>query len=255
MQAIQPDQAMCSTILDIVNSTAYKLPKKVQTIKRAVEVLGFDEIKNLIIGKAILAFFPKHGKDYIQGIGVFWEHAFTCGIMAKIIGEHYLLSPSELFISGLIHDIGKLVMLSAFPNRYPLLEVNSLASHFQATGAELEQFGTKHDAVGLQLAKHWSLPEQLASAIGYHHTPDAAPHFKQQPMIVQVADILSLMYCCAEITEARDVQNIFEDFLAGTRELWERNGLTLQPDTLGLWFEILQDKREKDQEILTLLSA
>lgn len=255
MQVILPDQTMCATILKIANSAALGIPKEVTTIERALMVLGFDEIKNIIIGKAIFASFPKLSKESIQGVGVFWEHAFTCGLMSRIIGEHYRLSPGELFISGLTHDIGKLVMLMAFPNNYPILEEHSLSSHFLAMGSEMEQYGTRHDDVGLELAKRWSLPEQLASAIGYHHKPAAAPSFKKYPMIVQVADILSLMYCCSEIEKAKDVENIFDDFLPGTREFWNKNGLPLQPETLGLWFETLQETREKDQELLTLLSA
>ena len=255
MQVILPDQTMCATILKIANSAAFGIPKEVNTIERALMVLGFDEIRNIIIGKAIFASFPKLNKESLQGVGVFWEHAFTCGLMSKIIGEHYNFSQSELFISGLIHDIGKLVMLMAYPTSYPILEEHSLSSHFQAMGSEFEQYGTRHDDVGLELAKRWALPEQLASAIGYHHKPNQAPHFKQHPMIVQVADILSLMYCCSDITEASDVQHIFDDFLPGTRELWKENGLVLLPETLGLWFETLQEIREKDQDILTLLSA
>ncbi|MFT5697207.1 MAG: HD-like signal output (HDOD) protein [Desulforhopalus sp.] len=255
MQVVLPDQTMCATILKMANSAAFGIPKEVSTIERALMVLGFDEIKNIVIGKAIFASFPKLGKESIKGVGVFWEHAFTCALMSKIIGEHYRLSASELFICGLIHDIGKLVMLMAYPNSYPILGEHSLSSHFQTMGSETEQYGINHDAVGLELAIRWSLPEQLTSAIGYHHKPDAAPHFKQHPMIVQVADILSLMYCCSEITEAKDVQNIFYDFLPGTTDLWKQNGLTLQPETLGLWYETLQETREKDQEMLTLLSA
>lgn len=255
MQVILPDQTMCATILKVANSAAFGIPKEVNTIERALMVLGFDEVKNIIIGKAIFASFPKLNKESIQGVGVFWEHAFTCGLMSKIIGEHYKLSPSELFISGLIHDIGKLVMLMASPTNYPILEEHSLASHFQAMGSELERYGARHDDIGLELARRWSLPEQLASAIGYHHKPNQAPHFKQHPMIVQVADILSLIYCCSEITDPADIQHIFDDFLPGTIELWKNNGLLLVPETLGVWFETLQETREKEQDILTLLRA
>lgn len=255
MQVILPDQTMCATILKIANSAALGIPKEITTIERALMVLGFDEIKNIIIGKAIFASFPKLTTASIQGVGVFWEHAYTCGLMSRIIGEHYRFSPSELFISGLIHDIGKLVMFMAFPNSYPILDEHSLSSHFLAMGSEVEQYGISHDDVGLELARRWALPEQLACAIGYHHKPDAAPHFKKYPMIVQVADILSLMYCCSEIEEAKDVENIFDDFLPGTREFWKKNGLPLHTKSLGLWFESLQETRAKDQELLTLLSA
>lgn len=140
VRVILPDQTMCGTILKIANSATLGIPKEVKTIERALMVLGFDEIKNIIIGKAIFASFPKLSKESIQGVGVFWEHAYSCGLMSRIISERCRLSPSELFISGLIHDIGKLVMLMAFPTSYPILEEQSLSSHFLAMGPEMEQY-------------------------------------------------------------------------------------------------------------------
>lgn len=255
MKAILPDQTMCATILKFANSAAFGIPKEVSTIERAIMILGFEEVKNIIIGKAIFASFPKLSKESTKGVGVFWEHAFTCGLTCKIIAEHYKLPPSEFFICGLIHDIGKLVMLMAFPSSYPILEEHSLANHFHAMGTEIEQYGTRHDDVGLELARRWFLPEQLASAIGYHHRPESAPQYRQHPMIVQVADILSLMYCCSDITEAKDVQTVFSSFQPGTIELWQKNGLNLQPQSLGKWFETLQETRENDLQLNTLLSA
>jgi len=255
MQVILPDQTMCATILKLANSAAFGQPQQVYTIERALMVLGFDEIKNIIIGKAVFSSFPKISRATTQSVGVFWEHAFTCGLTAKIIAEHYKLSPSELFISGLIHDIGKLVMLMAFPGSYPLLDEHSLANHFQAMGAEIAQYATGHDQVGLELARRWNLPEQLESAIGYHHNPEKAPCHKKYPLIIQVADILSLMYCCSEITDPMDVEHVFYDFLPDTYDLWQRNGLPLDPKNLGYWYETLQESREQDPELLSTLSA
>lgn len=255
MEAVLPDQTMCGSILKLANSVAFGQPKQVHTIERALMVLGFDEIKNIIIGKAVFSSFPQLHREAVHNIGVFWEHAFTCGLTAKIIGEHYNLSPSELFISGLIHDIGKLVMFMAFPSSYPILHEHSLANHFQVMGSELAEYGTGHDDVGLELATRWALPEELASAIGYHHRPEQAPSHKQHPLIVQVADILSLMYCCSDINDPKDVESIFFDFLPDTYATWKANGLPLSPRNLGDWYVTLQNSRENDPQLMNSLGA
>lgn len=255
MQVILPDQTMCAAILKVANSAAFGLPHEVNTLERALMVLGFDEVKNIIISKAIFASFPKMDNVSIQGVGVFWEHAFTCGLMSRIIGQHYKLSPSELFICGLIHDIGKLVMLMAFPGSYPILQEHSLSSHFSVINTERELYGISHDHVGLELARRWALPEQIACAIGYHHVPETAPTHRKHPMIVQVADLLSLLYCCSDISEAEDVQKAIFDFLPETRQLWKKNCLPLGADTLGGWFETLQQTRENDHQLLTVLTS
>lgn len=255
MEVVLPDQTMCAAILKLANSAAFGQPKQVHTIERALMVLGFDEIKHIIIGTAVFSSFPKLNHETAHNIGIFWEHAFTCGLTAKIIGEHYNLSASELFISGLIHDIGKLVMFMAFPASYPILHEHSLASHFQAMGSELIEYGTGHDDVGLELATRWALPYQLCCAIGYHHRPEQAPSHTQHPLIVQVADILSLMYCCSDIHDPKDVENIFYDFLPDTYSIWKKNGLPLSPENLGDWFITLQENRENDPQLLSSLGV
>ncbi len=255
MQVILPDQAMCATILKVANSAFFGIPKEVGSIERAVVVLGYEEIKNIVIGKAIFASFPKTTKDSRYAIGLFWEHAFTCGLAAKIIGEDLLLSPSELFIAGLIHDIGKLAMFLAFPEQYPLLR--ELANHhlFDNMAEERKCFTMSHDQVGLQLAKKWLLPAQLAAAIGHHHAPQDAAVFRQYALIVQVADILSLMYCSMDTLKGRDVSKIFADFLPETAKLWQEIGLNWSENNLGLWFEKLKHSRETDQAILSIFTS
>ena len=182
MQAILPDQTMCSTILKVANSAFFGIPRGVSTIERAVVVLGYAEIRNIVIGKAIFSSFPKLSQENKNTISLFWEHAFTCGLAAKIIGDHLHLPPSELFVAGLIHDIGKLVMLMAFPTDYPILQELSNPCNLDNSTEEQSKFAISHDKVGLQLAEKWLLPEQLCMAIGFHHSPQKAPSFKKYPL-------------------------------------------------------------------------
>ncbi|TKB24870.1 HDOD domain-containing protein [Desulfopila sp. IMCC35006] len=255
MQVILPDQTMCSTILKVANSAFFGIPRGVSTIDRAVVVLGHEEIKNIVIGKAIFSSFPTLSSDNKNTISLFWEHAFTCGLAAKIIGEQLRLPASELFIAGLIHDIGKLAMLMAFPNKYPILREICNPSNTNDSLEEQAQFAISHDKVGLQLARKWLLPEQLVMAIGYHHRPQDAPSYKKHPLIVQMADILSLMYCHSDEMERGDVEKIIADFLPETSMMWTANALTWNTENFGLWYEMLQQQREKNQEVLGAFSS
>ncbi|MCP3892316.1 MAG: HDOD domain-containing protein [Desulfobulbaceae bacterium] len=255
MNAILPDQAMCSAILKVANSAFFGIPRGVSTIERAVVVLGYEEIRNIVIGKAIFASFPKLDKNRKQDVGLFWEHAFTCGLAAKIIAEHYKLSGNEFFIAGLIHDIGKLAMLMTFSDKYPFLMEFSDTEYFHSTAKEQSLFSISHDQAGLRLANKWMFPEQLVMATGYHHDPASAPSFKQYPLIIQLADILSLLYCYSDVSSGEDVEKIFTDFLPETKTLWEKNKIPFDPASTGAWFEILKEKRESDQAILDILSG
>jgi len=255
MEVILPDQSMCSAILKVANSAFFGVPRGVSTVERAVVVLGFEEIKNIIIGKAIFASFPQINKENRHTISLFWEHAFTCGLAAKIIAEGLHLSPSEFFIAGLIHDIGKLAMLMTFPHDYSILGEISNLSHFSITTEEQASFSISHDKVGLQLGHRWLLPEQLVMAMGYHHMPEKAPSHRSYPLIIQMADLLSLMYCTQEKLKSEDIAKIFDDFLPETSALWKKNGLKWNTRNLGIWYETLKQSCETDQGILTVFTS
>jgi len=255
MKAILHDQTMCATILKIANSALFGQPRQISSIERAVVVLGQDEIRNIVIGKAIFSSFPRLQRNYRQTVDLFWEHAFTCGIAAKIIGQHVHLPPGEAFIAGLIHDIGKLVMLMAFPNEYPVFRELSMPESFCTTGDDIAGFSMGHEIVGMQLATKWLLPEQLVMAIGYHHSPQSAPHFSPYPLVVQVADILSLMYSNPDVLKADDIIRIFEDFLPETAELWREKHLGWKASIIGDWFEELKENRASDQTTLDLFTT
>jgi len=252
MRAILPDQSMCSAILKISNSAFFGIPREVKTIERALMVLGFDEVRNIVIGKALFAAFPRLNKNFKDSVNLFWQHSFTCGLVAKIIGEKLRYSPSELFIAGLIHDIGKLAMLITFPNEYPLLRELTESVRVSNTSREYADFGISHDRVGMQLAERWLLPRQLTTAIGHHHDPQQAPDHRHFPIFIQVADILSLMYCSPDLYSGEDIIRIFADFLPETRTLWTENNLSWDIDSVGLWFETLDEMYKQDQGILDI---
>jgi putative nucleotidyltransferase with HDIG domain len=255
MQVILPDQMMCSTILKVANSAFFGIPRGVSTIERAVVVLGYEEIRNIVIGKAIFSSLPRLSKENRNTISLFWEHAFTCGLASKIIAEHLHLPASEFFIAGLIHDIGKLAMLMAFPHEYSILRELSNPNNLNDSAEEQAKFAISHDKVGLQLAERWLLPEKLVMAIGYHHSPQEAPAHKEYPLIVQVADIFSLIYCHSDCMKSHDVEKIFADFLPETSTMWKENNLPWKTENFGLWFDLLQQQRENHQEILSAFSS
>ena len=255
MRAILPDQSMCAAILKVANSALYGMPRQISTIERAVVLLGHDEIRNIVIGKAIFSAFPRFTKEYRLTVDLFWEHAFTCGLAAKIIGQHIGLSQGETFIAGLIHDIGKLAMLLALPNEYPVLRELSAPAEYGMTCDEESAFGISHDAIGMQLALKWLLPEQLVMAIGFHHEPRKAPAQSLLPLLVQIADIFALLYSNPEMLKAEDIERIFDDFFTDTADLWRESKLDWNPRKLGIWFETLRDVRANDQSILDIFSG
>jgi len=88
VKAILPDQIMCIAVLKIANSVLYGRPKQLDSLENAVTVLGFNEIQNIVLAKAAVKAFKQIPKAHQKEIDVFWDHAFTCGLVSKIIAEH-----------------------------------------------------------------------------------------------------------------------------------------------------------------------
>lgn len=252
MHAVLPDPSMCATIMKIANSAFFGIPRNVATIEQAVVVLGFDEIRNIILGKAVFNSF-KNFNLHRESIDLFWEHSFTCGLAAKLIGEHLLISPSELFIAGLIHDIGKLAMLITFPGEYALLHELIEPYQFRSISREQQEFSVSHDTVGMRILNRWMFPEKLVTATGYHHHPEQADAHRKYPVIVQLADMLALLYCSPDGLTGDDVATIFQDFLPENRQLWQDNGLPWDTREIGNWFDRLGEVRKRDQPILDIM--
>lgn len=255
MNAILPDQAICVTLLKIANSAFFGLPRQVNSIDKAVMVLGFDEIRNIVLGKAVFNSFHNLGKNYKQTIDRFWYHSFVCGLAAKMLSEQHGGLPSEGFIAGLIHDIGKLVLLMSLNSDYTLLVDASEPSEFRTLLKEQELYAISHDEVGYRLLKRWLFPLELVNAIGFHHQPQACPADKLLPVIIQIADLLSIFHCAEALSSRGDIKRIIDDFFPETRALWQECGLECSEAQLQHWSEELASSAERDQAILSIISS
>ena len=185
---ISQDQALSAKILRIVNSALYSLRREVSTVSHAVTVLGMDTVKAVIMAASVDHVFQS-SKDL--GTKLMTEHAWGTALAARAIARHVRYeNVEEALICGLMHDIGKPVMMQNLRDRYQeiLSEVYEGKSGFHLL--ELQAFGFSHAHVGALLAKKWNFPPQLAEAVGYHHDPLSAPRHKQLACIVHLANLL-----------------------------------------------------------------
>ena len=196
MDIISPDVSLTTKILKIANSPFYGLTREISSLQHAVTVLGFKEIRNLVISTVAFDSFKNLGKNNKFDINKFWRHSFYCALAAKTIAVDMKIESSELFVAGLVHDIGKLAMYITFPGEFMMQAeiMNPLKIKYTAFEAEKDVFGMTHDEVGMKLLKKWMFPESLLTAVGYHHRPQEADKKSNFPMIVHVADILTHVY-------------------------------------------------------------
>ena len=110
VEIISPDVSLTAKILKIANSPLYGLTREISSLQHALTVLGFKEIRNLVISTVAIENFKDIEQDGKFDIKGFWKHSFCCGLAAKIIATSFMNKGNELFVAGLLHDIGKLVI-------------------------------------------------------------------------------------------------------------------------------------------------
>lgn len=165
----EKDPSLTGKILRMVNSTYYGLPHKVGNMEQAVALVGTNAVKNIAICASVYEAFNQPKRDGIFNLKLFWWHSLKCGVLARLIANKIDYSyPDEAFLSGLLHDIGKLVLWVNFPEPYEnLLEVHK--DRYDLFLAGEERLGASHNEVGAWLLRRWNLPSFMADSVRYHH--------------------------------------------------------------------------------------
>jgi HD-like signal output (HDOD) protein len=254
VKAILPDQTMCIAVLKIANSVLYGRPKKVSSLETAVTVLGFNEVQNIVLAKAAVQAFQPIFKTHEEDLNAFWDHSFTCGLAARIVGEHINLPSGQFFVAGLLHDIGKLAMLLAFGKRYDTNKWLTGIKTEEKLNEERQTFAITHDIVGSRLLQRWQFPDNLVTALQYHHSPGKAEKLQGYPLVIQLADFLSHMYIEPEKPDERTLKAALATYLPGFESQWQKMHLPWEDITLEEWFAWLKVDRENGSAILDILA-
>ncbi len=172
-EIILKDQSITARVLRMVNSAAYASRNKVTTVSRAVIVLGFNTIRNLAISLSLYSMLDKSADDLKE----FFRHSISVAAISKLLAERKRFAAGEeAFIAGLLHDIGRLVLVKYFPKAYKRIEKRA-ADGMTMLEAELGVLGINHAQLGELVLETWNLPEMLREPVARHHLeePDENP--------------------------------------------------------------------------------
>ena len=188
---ISTDQALTAKVLKIANSPFYGFPRKISTIDFAIIVLGYDALKEIVISISLVSSLQKKSDAMFDAKG-FWDHAILSGVLARRLARDlgYRVS-GEVFVGGLLHDMGISVLHRYFKNEYKRIMEIIHETDLTALEAEESVLGVTHAEVGGWLAERWNLPDHLVEAINMHHTPGRANKNKDLVALIHCADIFA----------------------------------------------------------------
>lgn len=167
---ISSDQSAATKVLKAVNSPIYGLYGKITSISQAINLLGFDEIRNLITALTIIDLFDKNISNQVLNPVELWQHSIAVGIINRMIGiATHANNIENYFLAGILHDIGKLFFFQVAPQLYAKVIEYSIENKVYIRDAEMKLIGITHTVVGDLLAEKWRLPIPIRQAIRYHN--------------------------------------------------------------------------------------
>ena len=192
-QIISQDPALSIRLLKIVNSAFYGFPSRIDTISRAITIVGTLELTDLILGSSAIHAFEKIPNQLVN-METFWEHSLYAGVVARILA-HYLRAPNteRCFVMGLLHDVGALIMYRQKPDQSRQALELSIEQSMPLHVAEREILGFDHGEVGAELMLAWKLPESFIEVARYHHQPSAAERYRLETAVIHLADVITGM--------------------------------------------------------------
>jgi putative nucleotidyltransferase with HDIG domain len=189
------DPAISVKVLKLTNSAFYGLAREVDSVKHAVVIVGMEAIKNLVLSASVLDMFKSDTVDQ-EFQESYWRHSlatgFCCRFLAKKLQAHGMMNTDSAFSSGLLHDIGKIVIACFLSDEYARLQ-EARAEDTESQDIELEDrvLGFNHAQIGAFLAVQWKLPNRLAESIDYHHQPRLGTEDDPISYVVNIGDFVA----------------------------------------------------------------
>lgn len=194
-RAILNDPALTAKLLKFANSSYFGLSGKVETVLRAISIIGHKELRNLVIASSVTSTFKGIPSDLVD-MDAFWHHSVTCGVTARLLACS-VDSRERFFIAGLLHGVGRLILFSQYPKESAKVLNSMSQGEDAAIQAELKIFGFTHAQLGAELLKQWRLPPNIWKMVELQLDPmkDEAHQYDACTLCAAV-NIANFIYPC-----------------------------------------------------------
>ena len=189
---IQRDPGLTLTILKIVNSAFYGFESSITTVTKAITILGRNELTALVFGTSAVNVFSKLEIEKSK-LYQHWQHSLFCGLLAKQLAfqTKQTKQVDNLFIAGLLHDIGRLIIWHKLPQESAALAQALKENPAHELTLEFDLLGFNHAELGAELMKLWKVPQLLIETTLWHHSPEQAIDYPLECQLIHIANNLA----------------------------------------------------------------
>lgn len=188
---ISHDQGLVTKILTVANSPLHGIPRRVSTIDFAIVVLGFNQVKNIVLALSMMDTLKVTGDSKFDQ-KQYWLHSIlTAAASKKIADDLGYQASGEVFTAGLLHDLGIAIINKFFTKEFKEILESVKKQNLTYLEAEELHLGITHQEIGRYLVDRWNLPVAIADVINFHHKPSLAENNKELTALVHLADYMT----------------------------------------------------------------
>lgn len=187
VDVVQLDAGLAATVLRLANSAWYGLPSKVDTISRAITLIGHQALRDLVLSTAVITSFKGIPEEFVNMLD-FWDNSVNCGVVCRNLAKRCGVKNAErMFLAGLLHKIGRLVFYAARPVQYRQVLQDKDRGEAAIVEAERFVFGFTYAELGAALLRAWRVPEVLDEIVAFQLFPEQCQGHPREAAILHVA--------------------------------------------------------------------
>jgi len=187
---IEKDIDLTARLLRFSNSAYCGFSTRLSTVTEAIGLIGIQQVQDLLTASSVIERFSGVSNEFVS-VKSFWQHSLATGIAGRLIAmERRLPRPDRLFVSGLLHDIGRLVLILQAPKHAQKIFELYKKERILLREAEVRVLGYDHQNVAEALLKSWKYPMSLVLAVGNHHNPSGCEAARVEAAVVHLSDHL-----------------------------------------------------------------
>lgn len=218
VKIIMLDPVLTAKVLKLINSAFYGMKKEVGSVAQAVVLLGLNTVKNLALSASLLSLDFLRKKYRTIDMDGFWRHSLSTAVGARTVASLSGASRDEVeefFICGLLHDIGKIVLMAVCPSEFADAVRDANDTHSNLAFSEMQHTGLDHAEAGLMLAEKWKLAENVCEAIENHHHPKGVLKHPEYVHAVCIANNMAKQHEELGFSGNVLIEEVYRELIAG----------------------------------------